>query len=78
MLADELRGWLISNYGLSEGLTDDTPIFSSGMLDSFNMIELVSQFEKLAGKKVRALDVSPENFDTIGRMAALASRLGAK
>ena len=56
------------------GVTDDTPLFSSAVLDSFSLVDLVSFVEKQIGAKIKAMDVNLDNFDTIERIIAYASR----
>lgn len=68
LLKDEL------NLGRGEVL-EDTPLFSSGLLDSFSMVTLVAALEKKFGIKVRATDLTLENFDNSGRIAEFLERL---
>ena len=58
-----------------EGALDaDTPLFSTGALDSVAMMNLIAFVEETAGVQVRAEDVTLENFDTPGRIARFAGR----
>ena len=57
------------------GLNDikpDTPLFSSGLLDSVSMVNLLAFFEQASGLVVRAEDVTLENFDTPDRILRFA------
>lgn len=77
-LNDTLKDWLVATYGLDAAhLTPDAALFSSGLLDSFNMLEVVSQYEKLAGKRVRPLDLNLDNFDSLAKIRAYAARHAA-
>ena len=51
-------------------IDDDTPLFSSNLLDSFKMVELIVLIEKSCSIRVGALDLTLENFDTISRIVA--------
>lgn len=51
-----------------------TALFSSGLLDSFAMVDLVSFIEKSAGIRFRAKELTLENFDSIDGMTAFLSR----
>ena len=52
-------------------LEDDTPLFSSGRLDSFHLVELITILEKETGRRIAAGDVNLENFDSPQRISAL-------
>lgn len=62
------------NMGAGE-VSKDTALFSSGLLDSFSMVTLVVALEKKFGIKVRATDLTLENFDNPVRIAAFLERL---
>ncbi|MDX3899195.1 MAG: acyl carrier protein [Sphingobium sp.] len=51
---------------------DDTPLFSSGALDSIAMINLITFIEQQAGIEIRADEVTLENFDTPARISRFA------
>ena len=52
----------------TEGVGDDTPLFSSNLLDSFNIVELITFVETQAGIRIDPWDVSLENLDSIERI----------
>lgn len=65
-LADEIRNYLRSSQDLDiDDVSDDTKLFSTGLLDSFSMVELVAFLEKKIGSKIKAMDITLENFDSI-------------
>lgn len=43
-------------------------LFSTGILDSFSMIDLISFLEKKSGIRIRPTELTLENFDSIERM----------
>ena len=72
-LKDELRGFILQNFLPGESasnLKDDTPLISSGILDSHGTLAVVMFLEERHGIKVDAYETSPENFDSIDRIAA--------
>ena len=72
-LKDELRGFILQNFLPGESasnLKDDTPLISSGILDSHGTLAVVMFLEEKQGIKVDAYETSPENFDSIDRIAA--------
>ncbi len=53
-------------------LSDETPLFTSHLLDSFAMVDLILLIENEEGIRVSATEVSLENMDTIGRILRYA------
>ena len=43
----------------------DTPLFSSGLIDSFSLVSLMSFIEKEHGILIAPIDINLANFDTI-------------
>lgn len=52
--------------------TADTPLFSSGALDSVAMLSLIMLVEEEAGFEIRADEVTLDNFDTVTRILRFA------
>jgi acyl carrier protein len=52
----------------TEGVDDATPLFSSSLLDSFSIVELITFIESQAGIKMDAWDVTLDNLDSIGQI----------
>lgn len=57
---------------LSE-IGDETELFSSGRVDSFQMVDLLVFLEKETGARLGPEDISVENFDTIQRILDFAA-----
>ena len=69
MNADSLMTYLGERMGLdTAALTADTPLFSSNLLDSFSMVDLIMFIEKESGLKLQPTDVSLDNLDSIDRI----------
>ena len=49
---------------------DDTPLFSSSLLDSFSIVEMMMFIETGAGIRMDAWDVTLDNLDSIQRILA--------
>lgn len=65
--AEEIRTLLETTFSLQPGeLRDDTPLFSSGLLDSFHLVEMISVLEKTSGRKIKPGEINLENLDTPG------------
>jgi acyl carrier protein len=68
---ENLRRYLHEKQGLEpEDFEDDTLLFSSGLLDSFSMVDLIMFIEDTAGVRVHPVDVTLDNFDSIDRILA--------
>ena len=52
--------------------TAETPLFSSGALDSVAMLNLITLVEEQSGIEIRADEVTLENFDTVTRILRFA------
>ena len=64
-----LLGFFRSNTGLStEGISEDSPLFSSGLLDSFSLMELMTFLESDVGIRIGPDDLTLDNFDTTNRI----------
>jgi acyl carrier protein len=50
-------------------LTDTTPLFTSGLLDSIASLQLVTFLEQQFGIKVAAHEVVPDNLNTLNSIA---------
>ena len=58
--------------------TDSNDFVMDGLLDSFDIISLVSMLEEKFGCKVDGLDIVPENFSSIDSIIALVRKSGGK
>jgi acyl carrier protein len=58
--------------GMNGEATPDTPLFSTGALDSLAMLSLITLIEERAGFEIRADEVTLENFDTVNRILHFA------
>ena len=56
----------------------ETSIIDDGLLDSFDIISLVGEFEAAFGVKAGLEHLEPENFNSVGAMKALIEELGGQ
>jgi acyl carrier protein len=54
----------------------DTPLVTSGMVDSFALIDVLLELEKVTKKRIPASRVSPKDLNTVNEMLKTANRLG--
>jgi acyl carrier protein len=57
-----------------ERLTETTPLFTSGLLDSIASLQLVTFLENRFGIRVQAHEVVPDNLDTLESILAFVRR----
>jgi len=58
--------------------TASSDFFSDGMLDSFDLMTLVSTLDKTFGISIQGTDILPENFQNIAAIESLLRRSGAE
>jgi acyl carrier protein len=80
MNEDEMKD-LVLNYvtreyleDVDEEITFDTPLISSGYIDSFSMISLLVFLENTFKIKIPSSKATPEAFDTVNRIVALVNQ----
>ena len=64
-----LRNFLQDELGLEPGFTDDTPLFSGGLIDSFDLIRVLDHVSNALGVTISPLEVNLDNFDSLAKMA---------
>ncbi len=65
---------LIRKPGVS--LDENTPLVSSGLIDSMSLIDLLLKLEDLTHMRIPAGKVQPKDLDTVAKMFATAQRVG--
>jgi acyl carrier protein len=76
---EEVRQYILSEFLPGEqpsNLKDDTPLRTSGILDSVATLRLVSFVEEHYGIEVEAHEASIDNFDRIDNIAAFIQSKG--
>jgi acyl carrier protein len=54
----------------------DTPLVSSGIMDSFALLDALLELEKITRRRIPAMKVSPNDLDTVRKMFETAERIG--
>ena len=57
-----------------DGIKPETPIFSSGIIDSFALVTLMTFLEKAGGFRINPADVNLDNMDSIARILDYSRR----
>ena len=70
---EKIRFFLTQNLGLNlADINDDSPLFTSGIVDSFALFELLSYLESEFKCKIDIADLNIDDVDTISGIASLA------
>lgn len=57
---------------------DNVDFIEDGLFDSFDIITLVSEFDREFGISIDGADITPENFNTVEAIVAMLEKNGAK
>jgi acyl carrier protein len=60
----------------SEEIDEETPLVSSGLVDSFALIEVLLELEKVTKRKISPGKVGAKDMDTVSLMLKTAERVG--
>jgi acyl carrier protein len=72
---DRLSRFLDEDLGIDvAGIEPDTPLFSSGIIDSFSLVTLLTFLESEGGIRISPADVNLDNMDSLARMLAYVER----
>jgi acyl carrier protein len=74
---EEIRHYILSEFLPGEkpsNLRDDTPLRTSGILDSVSTLSVVSFIEERYGIDVEAHEAGVVNFDSIAAIASFVQR----
>lgn len=72
-----IRQYIADNFLFSDDgyqLSDDASFLEEGIVDSTGVLELVMLVEDTFGVTVEDEEIVPDNFDSVGRLAAYISR----
>ncbi|MDG2046801.1 MAG: phosphopantetheine-binding protein [Halioglobus sp.] len=66
--------FIIENGGSTDRVEDDTPLFSSSLLDSFTMVSLIMVIESEADITIPPEDITLDNLDSINAILAYCEK----
>jgi acyl carrier protein len=77
-VAEALIDHILKEHIRRPGVTldADSPLVSSGRIDSFALVEILGKLEDLTGMRIPAGKVQPKDMDTVNLMLATAKRVG--
>lgn len=76
-IKNRLKTYILSEFlpgESADNLANDTPLRTSGILDSLSTIKLVSFVEDTFGVEIEAHETGVQDFDRIDDIAALVAR----
>ncbi len=77
-LKETILKYVIEEYATEDDhVTYDTPLISSGLVDSFSMVSLKRFLEMKYKISIPDKDASPEAFDSVNKIADLVTRFTA-
>jgi acyl carrier protein len=78
MNAESLLKFMVDSLDVDvSDITLDSPLFSSGVIDSFALVSLMTFLESECPMRVAPEDVNLDNFDSIERILAYVARAGS-
>ena len=73
---EKLLQFMDSELGLDvSAIEDDTLLFSTGMIDSFMLVSLMTYIEGQGGFRIAPGDVTLDNLDSIERVMGFSQRM---
>lgn len=69
---------ILSNIRPEFDFTEDVNFIEEGMLDSFDVVTLVSDLDTTFGISIDGVDIVPENFSSVDAIINLLKKNGAQ
>lgn len=57
-------------------IDEDTPLVSSGLIDSLALVDILLKLEEVTGTRIPAGKVRPQDMDTVRLMFSTVTRVG--
>jgi acyl carrier protein len=76
LMIEYLKSKVLQNSSLE--IEMDTPLVASGLIDSFALIDVLLELEKVTERRIPASRVNPKDLNTVRQMLQTADRLGKK
>lgn len=76
--AQEIIQYIVNEVIRSPGtsIDEDTPLVSSGLIDSFALVDILLKLEDVMGMRIPAGKVGPKDMNTVRLMFETAQRVG--
>ena len=76
-IENQIKAYIVENFLFSDNgyeLAEDASFLEEGIVDSTGVLELVMFVEETYDIAVEDEEIVPENFDSVGQLAAYISR----
>ncbi|MFZ5915371.1 MAG: acyl carrier protein [Chloroflexota bacterium] len=76
-IENQIKTYILENFLFSDNgheLPEDISFLEEGIVDSTGVLELVMYVEENFGFDVEDVEIVPENFDSVARLAAFVRR----
>jgi acyl carrier protein len=73
-IESQIRQYLVDELGAEKDIGVDELLFSAGVLDSFDIVQVLDYVNTQFDVQISPLDVNLDNFDSISRMVELVAR----
>jgi acyl carrier protein len=72
---DRIRAYIVKQFAPARGRSfgDDDHLLEHGIIDSLGVLDLVAHLEQEFGISIGDDDLSPENFQSVSRLAAFVT-----
>lgn len=75
-MKEQIRSYIVENLLKNEvAITDDSELYSSGLLSSMAHLKLVNFIERTFDVTIPIRDISINNFDTINQIVEFTSKI---
>ena len=75
-IQQRVKQFIVENFYVSDPsqISDDTLLVTTGVIDSTGMLEMIAFLEESFGIAIADHEMTPENLESIERMAAFVTR----
>ncbi len=75
-IEERLRQFIVDNFYVTDPaeIRDDTALVTGGYVDSTGVLEILSFLEKEFAISISDVETTPDNLDTIARIASFIAR----
>ena len=75
-IIEKIRSFITTNFytGDPASISDDTSLLEQGIVDSTGVLEVIAFLEMDLGVQVEDSEITPENLDSIGRIASFVQK----
>ena len=78
MTKSDILNFLKSQFAIDPAeVSENTGLFSEGLLDSFSIVDLVMYIENTSGIKLQPTDVNLDNLDSVAKILNFVSKAQA-